>query len=62
MEREKESKLIKFCNSPIGALVIVGSIMLFGGITKHYILEKMSDDKDTSYQSLVYDNGSEKGY
>jgi len=62
MEREKENKLVRFCNSSIGALVIVGSIILFGGIARYYILEKMSDDKDTSYQSLVYDNGSEKGY
>ena len=37
--KDKESKLVEFCNSPLGALLIVASIMAIGELTNHYILK-----------------------
>ncbi len=46
MERKKESKIVEFCNSPLGALVIVGGLMTLGAFTNHYLV------KNNNYHGL----------
>ncbi|MEK6891011.1 MAG: hypothetical protein AABX03_02640 [Nanoarchaeota archaeon] len=55
MERNKESKIVSFCNSPLGALVIVGSIILLGGIAKYYFEERDNyDSRDKTHETSTY--------
>ena len=55
---EKESKLVKFCNSWYGALIIVGGAMVVGGIAENYITKL----KDGEYHSYFNKNNVSEEY
>ena len=57
MKSKKESKIVDFCNSPLGAFVIVSSIMVLGKLFGQYVLGvdvKLEEDRNerASYNTI----------